>query len=68
MLERLDDEHVPQGTLDRWNQRAQAGRFKAKPVVTLHPRCKKCGLKIRRPGHEYGPDHIRRAGKKAAVA
>ena len=27
------------------------------------PRCKKCGLKIRRPGHENGQDHLRRASK-----
>ena len=28
-------------------------------------RCKECGLKIRRPGHAEGADHIRRKNTKA---
>jgi len=43
----------------------QASRAKSR-APTTHERCKECGLKIRRPGHAYGHDHIRRAGKSLA--
>lgn len=56
--------------LERWNdhKKRQIAARRLEPRGTHKPRCKECGLKIRGPNHADGPDHIKRAGKKAAVA
>jgi hypothetical protein len=56
------------GAFLRYNDRASRSQPKERPFQRPANRCSGCGLKIRRPGHEDGQDHIRRAGKKSAAA